>query len=317
MGKDIEVASSMYYVIGARGFVGSYIVDELKKRNRKWIGTSWPDEITGYRLLDLTDRVTIDQALNDLAAGDTVIGLAAEANVEMCESEPAETANVNVLGTLRVAQMVRERRARYVWLSSEYVFDGIGGPFNEDDERGPLNEYGRQKLLGEEIIKEIVEDFLIIRTTTVFGYERARKNFLMSFYDRMVRDDVVKIPLDQVSSPTYGPDLARIIVELAGRGDVKGTIHVVGPEVMSRYELARKMAGAMGLSTEKIRPVGTVELGQKARRPLDAGLSIDRLLTMGISPVTVERALEIIRSDYNERIGGVKEISRTSVREAS
>jgi dTDP-4-dehydrorhamnose reductase len=139
-----------------------------------------------------------------------------------------------------------------------------------------LNEYGRQKLEIEDIIREKLSDYIIARTTVVYGWEEEGKNFVMQILKNLGKRVSMKIPVDQFSSPTYAQDLAQGIRNLVEKS-LGGIFNLTGSEVMSRYEFARVICSVFNLNQKLILPISTIELRQKAERPLRAGLKIDKV----------------------------------------
>jgi dTDP-4-dehydrorhamnose reductase len=204
--------------------------------------------------------------------------------VERCESEPLETRRVNVEAARVVASSAEESGALLVVFSSEYVFEGDSGPYSEDDNRGPINEYGRQKAALEDIALATGRG-LVCRTSAVFGDDPERKNFVCQLVDRLRSGETFDVPSDQLVTPTYAPSLARAVVHLAERG-ATGIFHVAGPEVMGRVDFARSVVDAFGLDGSLLRPRRTEELLLAAARPERAGLRTDKLRQYLGAPLT-------------------------------
>lgn len=259
-------------IIGAAGLVGSHV--RAAFAGRSVVGTfnrtPAPDAVP----LDITDEAAVSTLVRSLRPRVVVLA-AAEAHVERCEREPEATRRVNVQGARTVVQAVREHGATIVVFSSEYVFDGRSGLYGEEEPRSPINEYGRQKAEVEEIARS-AERHVVCRTSGVFGWEPAGKNFVCQMLRRLRAGEPFPVPTDQVITPTYAPDLARALVELVDRGLV-GTFHVVGPRPLPRDEFARLVAKAFALPLALLRPMRTEELGLVAPRPRNAGLRDDKL----------------------------------------
>jgi dTDP-4-dehydrorhamnose reductase len=201
---------------------------------------------------------------------------AANPNVELCERDPAGTRRVNVEGVRVVAQSCRDHGARLLFFSSDYIFDGRGGPYREEDEARPIQEYGRQKWEAEGLVREILPDrHLIARVTVVYGWEKQGKNFLARLRRTLASGETLPVPQDQIGSPTLVDDLADAVWSLVETG-AAGTFHVAGPDWISRYEFALAAARTFGLPGERIVPCATPSLGQAAPRPLRAGMVSER-----------------------------------------
>jgi dTDP-4-dehydrorhamnose reductase len=220
--------------------------------------------------------------------------------VERCEEEPALALATNARAPGVVAAACREVGARVLFLSTEYVFDGAAGPYGEGDLTSPVSVYGRTKLEGERRVLAADPRNVAIRTTVVFSHDAAGTNFVMQLLARLSASQRMRVPADQLSSPTYAPDLAEVIALLCGEdlprrlaafAPAPQILNVAGPEVLDRHAFAVRAARVLGLPEGLLDPVETAALGQKATRPLRAGLRIDRLHALGLSMRGVDEAL--------------------------
>ena len=263
-------------VIGASGLVGSHLVKSCQQRGWDVVGTYHKFAQPGLIPLQLTDEVGVRSLLEN-SQPDVVFLPAFRSNVDYCEQHPAQTAQINVAGSLNVATVAREVGAQLVFYSSDYIFDGKAGPYREADAPNPICVYGQQKLEVEQMISLLLENYLILRITVVYGYEAQGKNFLSRLLKTLEGGQVIKVPQDQVGSPSLVNDIAEASCRLVEVG-AKGIFHVVGPDRMNRYQFAMEAARVFGLPTENIMPVTTAQLGQAAQRPLEAGMISDRLV---------------------------------------
>jgi dTDP-4-dehydrorhamnose reductase len=147
-----------------------------------------------------------------------------------------------------------------------------------------VNEYGRQKLAAEQEVSRDARDSLIVRTTAVYGRERRGKNFVTALTSALRAGRSVRVPADQIGNPTYAPNLADVVVELANSG-TRGVANVAGPDRISRHRLALEAAAVFGLDPGLIVATSTPELGQRAARPLDAGFVVDRTRALTTLPL--------------------------------
>jgi len=225
-------------------------------------------------VLDITNAKSVAALLKQLRP-DIVYLLASLTNVDYCELNPGEAYKINVVGTCNVVRSTNDNGAMLVYFSSDYVFDGLSGPYVETDLARPISEYGRHKLLSEHYIALYAMKYLIIRTTVVYGWESQGKNFIQRLIARLTNGEHIQVPVDQVGNPTYAPNLAEAVIEMADKG-VEGLFHVAGPRLASRYEFALAAASAFKLNPVLIEPVSTLELEQPAPRPLKAGMIVDK-----------------------------------------
>jgi dTDP-4-dehydrorhamnose reductase len=195
--------------------------------------------------------------------------------VDHCEEHPDEAFAVNRDGPLGACRAALAAGAGFTYFSTEYVFDGERGPYAEDDPAHPLSVYGRSKWEGERAVLAAGGRVLVVRTTVVYGPDRQEKNFVYQLIRNCRAGQPMRIPADQVSSPTYNVDLARAAVELCERG-LTGVYHLAGDGLLDRFAFARLACRVFDLDASRLEPVATSALGQKAPRPLKAGLVIAR-----------------------------------------
>lgn len=262
--------SGRVLLIGGAGLVGRHVRAALGDRDV--VTTFHSDPVEGGVPLDITDAAAI-RAFVAKTAPDTIIVAAAQPYVEGCEIDPSGTWRVNVEAPAIVRLAAPE--ANLVVFSSEYVFDGTRGPYREDDPVGPLNAYGSQKVALEELASSAPRH-LVLRISGVFGEEARRKNFVWQLVDRLRVGATFDVPSDQVITPTDAASLGATVVEMLDR-DIRGTFHAAGPEVMDRVAFARLIARTFGLDEGRIVPRPTAELGLRAKRPANAGLSDAKL----------------------------------------
>lgn len=242
------------------------------------VGTYYSHDVPGLLRLDARDAAAVG-ALFDVVRPTAIYLPASNPNVDECELRPAETYPTNVVTVANVVDAANAAGAKLVYFSSDYVFDGETGSYREDDPANPTCEYGRQKLIAEHHVAAHARDWLVVRTAVVYGWERQGKNFVYRLRRTLAAGETLRVPVDQVASATYAPSLAAAVVELALAG-AQGIFHVAGPEAVGRYELAREAAAVFGLNASLIEPVPTSELGQPARRPLNAGLRVEKAAAM-------------------------------------
>lgn len=277
-------------VIGASGQVGRAAAQALAAAGHAVTGTSASRPGPGLASLDLRDDGAVRALVRGLRPGVCVLS-SALTHVDRCEDEAALAEALNARAPGVVAAVCREVGARLVLLSTEYVFDGAAGPYREEDPPAPLCVYGATKLEGERRVLAACPDALVARTTVVFSHDPGGKNFVMQLRERLGAGERMRVPVDQVSSPTYAPDLGAALAALAPRREVAGVLNVVGPDVLDRLSFAVACARALGLDERLLDPVLTASLGQRARRPLRAGLRNDRLRALGVVMRGVDGAL--------------------------
>ncbi|NFI43654.1 SDR family oxidoreductase [Clostridium botulinum] len=287
-------------VIGASGFLGKEVYNNFKiDSNYKVYGTYSKTIDNNFYYLDITDSNSIYNVFS-LICPDIVIITAALTNVEFCENNKEKSYKINVYGIKNIAKVCKEYKSKVIYVSTEYVFDGINGPYDERDAVNPINYYGKAKLLGEKIIEKNIDNNLIGRTTVVYGWDISSKNFVMQLVKNLSENKSMKVPKDQISSPTYCPNLAKMIKECCDR-DIKGILNLAGSDIMDRYTFAVKATEILGLNKELIIPIETEKLGQIAKRPLNAGLKINKAYNLlENKPKGVIEGLKELKKIYSE-----------------
>jgi dTDP-4-dehydrorhamnose reductase len=289
-------------VIGGSGQIGGWLLRVLAARGHTAVGTFATVPVAGLVRLDAAER---DAAASWLRAqeADVVFYPAGFTWVDGCERDPARARASNLEEPLNLARVAADRGARFVYFSTDYVFDGRSGPYAEESPARPLNAYGHAKLDAEAALGEALgEALLVVRTCWVYGPERQGKNFAYQLVRTLSAGRPLTCPSDQISSPSYGPDVAQAVVRLV-EGHQAGLIHVAGPEWVDRPSFAGAVAAAFGLDPRLIEARATAELGQGAPRPLDGGLLTPRL--DAVLP-GVMRPLSAALADFRARLAGAE-----------
>ena len=274
--------SGQALVVGGSGQVGAELLRQLVELHGPGYGLPTSRHGgDGYGLpLDLA---TLDRnAAEALLEGhpfDAVFCVAGMTDVEGCEIDPELAERTNARGPAALAAAARRRDLPFVYYSTEYVFDGDPrrpGPYREADPTHALSVYGQSKLDGEAAVLRVHPGALVLRTTVVYGPDARGKNYVYSLMRNLGAGRRMRVPADQISTPTYTRDLVRTTLRLVAAG-ATGVWHVCGPELLSRMAFAEQVAGFLGLDGTLLEPVPTADLGQRAPRPLAAGLATGKL----------------------------------------
>jgi len=278
-------------VVGASGLVGGALMRVLKTAQTDAVGTSAKFPGAGLEALDITSSTQVRTCVERYRPA-TIFLTAALTHVDYCEDHPDEAFAINVEGPRVVAEAARALDAQVVFYSTDYVFDGKAGPYDEEAHAAPLSVYGRTKLAAERAIWDIVENALILRTTGAFGWNLNSKNFAMQVYYKVRARERMTIPMDQFGNPTLAEYLAEMSLALAQQG-VRGIVNVVGEDLIARSEFARALVRLYGGSSDLVVPVPTESLKQKAARPLHGGLRTEKLERLvGRKAMSLDDALE-------------------------
>ena len=260
-------------VIGVSGQVGAALVKVLRARGHEAIGTYATQPVPDAIPLDVRDHAQSEH-LVAYTKPDWILCAGGFTHVDRCEDEPEAAFGINRDGPVHLARMGQRVGARFVYFSTDYVFDGTAGPYAEDAPVKPLSVYGRSKAEGERAVLEVPRS-AVVRTSVVYGPERQEKNFVYQLLRSARGDRKLRPASDQRTNPTYSPDLAEATVELCAN-QLGGIWHLGGADVMDRLEFSRLVCAAWGIDAAWLQPVKTAELKQKAARPLDGGLRIDK-----------------------------------------
>ncbi len=295
-----------FFVTGVNGQLGHDVMNELSSRNYVGIGSDIAPEYSGvqdgssvtkmpYISLDITDKEAVAHTLKETAP-DVVIHCAAWTAVDLAEDTDKQDTvkRINADGTQYIASACKELNCKMIYLSTDYVFDGQGTtPWKPDcKDYKPLNVYGQSKLLGEQAVANTLEKYFIVRIAWVFG--RNGKNFIKTMLTVGKNHDKLTVVNDQIGTPTYTFDLARLLVDMA-ESEKYGYYHATNEGgFISWYDFTKEIfrqAVALG-HTEydenhvSITPVTTAEYGlSKAARPFNSRLDKSKLVNAGFTPL--------------------------------
>ncbi len=257
-------------VTGAKGQLGTDLMNELAKRGIEGIGVDVQE-------MDITDAKACRRVIKNSGA-DAVIHCAAYTAVDAAEDNVDLCRRINGEGTRNVAQACKEADTKLMYISTDYVFDGQGTrPWEPDDERHPLNVYGQTKYEGELAVEELSDKYFIVRIAWVFGV--AGKNFIKTMLRLGKERGAVSVVDDQIGSPTYTYDLARLLVDMI-QTDKYGRYHATNEGLCSWYEFAKEIFRQAGMDVP-VTPVSSDQFPAKAARPSNSRLSKEKLSENG------------------------------------
>ena len=275
------------FVTGVGGQLGYDVMNELQKRGHTAVGSDIIDkDDDNYIKLDITDKQAVEKVISETKP-DAVIHCAAWTAVDAAEDEENQpkVRAINSEGTRYIAQAARTNDAKMIYISTDYVFDGTGErPWEPDDRNyAPCNVYGQSKLDGELAVSGILDKYFIVRIAWVFG--KNGKNFIKTMLNVGKTHDEVRVVNDQIGTPTYTYDLARLLVDMA-ETDKYGYYHATNEGgYISWYDFTCEIYRQAGLST-KVTPVSTAEYGlSKAARPFNSRLDKSKLTENGFTPL--------------------------------
>ncbi|MBE6733538.1 MAG: dTDP-4-dehydrorhamnose reductase [Ruminococcaceae bacterium] len=277
------------FVTGVCGQLGYDVMNELDKRGYECIGSDIADTNNSkypYIKLDITDENQVNKVICETAP-DVIVHCAAWTAVDLAEAEEniSKVEAVNSIGTKNVAEACKKTNAKMIYISTDYVFDGSGTePWKPDcKDYAPLSVYGRTKLEGEKAVSSILDKYFIVRIAWVFGLNG--KNFIKTMLNVGKKYDTVRVVCDQIGTPTYTYDLARLLVDMA-ETEKYGYYHATNEGgYISWYDFTCEIFRQAGYDT-KVVPVTTEEYGlSAAARPFNSRLDKSKLVEMGFSPL--------------------------------
>ncbi len=258
-------------VTGAKGQLGTDLMNELKKQGLEGIGVDVEE-------MDITDAAACQRVISGSNV-DAVIHCAAYTAVDAAEDNIELCRRINSEGTRNVAQACHDAGVKMMYISTDYVFDGQGTrPWEPDDRREPLNVYGETKYEGELAVEELMDHYFIVRIAWVFGV--AGKNFIKTMLRLGRERGAVSVVDDQIGSPTYTYDLARLLVDMI-QTDRYGRYHATNEGLCSWYEFACEIFRQAGMDEVKVTPVTSEAFAAKAKRPFNSRMSKEKLTENG------------------------------------
>ena len=286
-------------VTGANGFLGYYLIKRLLEKDFDVIATGkgacrlpFADHNRFvYSEMDFTDPYSVHDVFQKYHP-EIVIHGGAITKPDECELNQWQAYLVNVEGTVTVLLNAAENKSNFIFLSTDFIFDGVKGMYKEMDAPNPVNYYGRTKLDAEDAVKEYEYDWAIVRTVLVYGKPiLSRSNILTIVKEKLEKGEIYNVLDDQVRTPTYVEDLATGIIQIMEK-KAKGVFHLSGKDVMTPYQMACETADYLGLDKKLIRRVTAADFSQPARRPLLTGFDISKARDeLGFEPISFAEGL--------------------------
>ncbi len=286
-------------ITGANGFLGHHLSRQLLENNYEVISTGKGEcrlPLTRgkgfeYADLDFTDPFSVHDVFEKYKP-DMVVHAGAMTKVDECEQQQWQAYLTNVEGTVTMLLNAVEQKSFFIFLSTDFIFDGHKGFYNENDAANPVNFYGKTKKEAEDAVKECESDWAIARTSLVYGKPlTGRENILSAVRDKLKSGESYSVVDDQVRTPTYVEDLASGIVSIIAK-KAKGVFHLSGTDILTPYQMACKTADHLQLERSLIKRVTAADFSQPAKRPLKTNLNIDKARTeLGYKPISFDEGL--------------------------
>lgn len=289
----------MILVTGASGLLGAGVLCHARDAGRPVAGLCHRHLVrfpsAQVFSVDLTAPEATRQAIVSLRP-ESIIHCAAATNVDWCEDHPLQAQQVNVQASSCLAEIARDLDARFIYISTDAVFDGERGNYSETDEPAPLNVYAKSKLGGEQEVLRLYPSALIVRAN-IYGWNAQNKPSLAEWIlGQLLAGRQVPGFTDVYFSPLLANDLAEVLLAMLDCG-LSGIYHVVGSERISKYEFARSVAATFGFDLDRVSTARLTESRLRAPRPLDTSLSTGKIAgVLGRSMPDVESGLRRFRS---------------------
>ena len=288
-------------ITGANGLLGQHLVKLLLDTTTHEIIATSKSEPRGiiqssrihYYSLDITDGMEVN-LLIDKIGPDVVVHCAALTQVDECEQNPIKAWEVNVTATRFIVDAAKKINAFFVFISTDFVFDGMSGPYKESDILNPVSYYGSTKVAAEKAVAESGLQYSIIRTCLIYGniLFGNRSNIITWVKDNLENGQQIKVVSDQMRTPTYVEDLAKGVL-LVVEKRATGLFHISGKDFLSPYEMAMSTAAYLNLDATLIQKVNADVFVQAAKRPVVTGFLIEKAkMQLGFEPLSFTEGIK-------------------------
>ncbi|MBN4081662.1 SDR family oxidoreductase [bacterium AH-315-C07] len=267
-------------ILGASGLIGNNCLMLLKSKSEiNVIGTyfSYQTSNTSY-----FDTLNLDNPKNfdiDSFNPDVILHCGALTWVDYCEDHEEESYQKTVQSTLNAIELAKKFSAKLIYISTDYVFDGESGPYDEEATVNPLGIYAKHKLEAEQVVAAEIKDHLVLRVTNVFGDEERNKNFIARIVEQIYKNEKVELtlPYDQYATPVNACDVAKAVYLLI-RDNKTGIYNIAGTDYVNRVHLAKRILKHFPDAEYGLKIISTVEMNQPSARPLNGGLVNNKFL---------------------------------------
>lgn len=268
------------FIVGASGLVGSNCLNYLSEKGNECIGTyfSYAAKNTVF-----FDTLNLDNPNNfdvDKFQPEVIIHCGALTHVDYCEQNEEESYKYSIVSTENVIQLAKKFSSRLVFISTDYIFDGKNGPYDEQAIAQPISVYGRHKWEAEQLVRNSQLENIVLRITNVYGDEERGKNFVARIIDQAIHGQhlTLKLPIDQYATPINAADIARALYLLL-ENQKSGIYNIASTDYMNRVQLALRILKYFPNATYDLYPLSTSEINPPAARPLQGGLKSSKFLS--------------------------------------
>jgi len=282
-----------FLITGSAGLVGNQVVKDLEEKGETVYSTyhNTKLEFGIPTQMDLEQPDKIENIVEKIKP-DSIIHLAAMTNVDECEKEKDLAMKINAKATETLSKQAAKQKLFFVYVSTDYVFDGEKGMKKESDSPNPIGFYGKSKLEGEKSVMNSAASWCIARTSTPYGLHKKKKSFPLWVTENLQNKNEINVIVDQFISPTYVPNLSKMLIEIASR-QIVGILHVAGATRISRYEMAELVADKLNLDKKLLKPINIEQMNWIAKRPKDSSLDVSLASEiLNEKPLNIEEGLK-------------------------
>ncbi len=280
-------------ITGGSGLLGQALMACFQDQDVYGTYYQHPSPNAHMMFLDITSKKNVDKVIN-IIGPDIIVHTAALTGVDYCENHQSEAALLNVSGTKNFMMSSKKMKAKFVYISTDYVFNGEKGRYTEQDPTDPINVYGETKLAGEKLVEQGCREYIIARTSVLYGSPKG--NFATWIISQLSQGKPISVVEDQYVTPTNRYDLAEQLRALIEK-DEDGVFHTAGAERINRYEFAVKIAEIFGFDANLITSLTMDNMKWIAKRPRDSSLDTTKIASFK-KPYKINHALSQFKAEY-------------------
>lgn len=262
-----------YFITGGSGLLGRRIATVADDEDEIILSYNSNSIKNGIKC-DITNKQDVDKVISKQKP-DVIIHAAAMTNVDLCEDRIDDAYNINANATGYLAEAAENNNSKIIYVSTDFVFDGLEGKYKETDKVNPLGIYAKSKYEGEVQLQKYSTDWAIARVSVLYGWHE-RLNFTSWIVNELRNKNEINIVTDQINSPTYADNAAEAMFKLA-QEDKNGIYHTAGNDYISRFDFTKKVAEVFNLDEDLINPTTSDNFVQKAPRPKDSSLNVNKI----------------------------------------
>ncbi|HNQ12360.1 MAG TPA: SDR family oxidoreductase [Bacteroidia bacterium] len=296
-------------ITGSNGLLGQKLIYTIvKNKSFEVIATAVGANRTtlkeGYRYeeMDVSDAKQVEEVIQKYKP-DCVIHTAAMTNVDACETDQEKCTKLNIHAVQYIIDACKKSQSYLCFLSTDFVFDGLNGPYKETDAPNPLSYYAESKLKGEQLVLQSGLKASVLRTIIIYGVvdDDQRSNVVLWTINSLSAKKNIHVINDQFRAPTLAEDLATACIEACVRRS-EGIYHISGPETKSILDIVYEVADFFHLDKQYINPISTASLNQAAQRPLRTGFVLDKAIKdLNYKPHTFQEGLQIVKEQIQKK----------------